>query len=66
MEDIKQQEEKLKSFIYHVRQKAQQEVIRELYMSATLYSDGSATLMRSYLERKYPDIITNLTQEKHD
>ena len=36
------------------------EMIKELYMSATLYSDGSHTLMSSYLERKYPEIFKEI------
>ena len=47
-----------------------EEGIKEMYFSATLYSDGSASLMRGYLERVYPEMFkalnTNLTNNSNE
>lgn len=45
------------SKVSQVRAEAVEETLKDLYTHATLYSDGSHTLMRSYMIRKYPGII---------
>lgn len=42
---------------------ARQETIKEIYMHASLYSDGSYTLLHDYLKQKYPDILTLLSKD---
>lgn len=38
--------------------KVRAETIEEIYQSATLYSDGSYTLLHNYIERKYPEVLS--------
>ncbi len=48
---------KVLSLLSEREEAVKNEIIKELYFSATLYSDGSPTLMHSYLERKYPEVL---------
>lgn len=54
----------IEQMLQKVREGERERIIQEIYFSATLYSDGSATLLHSYLERKYPDVA--LTPTKTD
>lgn len=51
----------IKEAIASAKEEGGREMINELYKMAFLYSDGSHSLMTSYLERKYRDILESLT-----
>lgn len=41
-------------------ERGREEAVQEIYRTATVYSDGSYTLLSSYMEEKYPAMLARL------
>ncbi len=52
----------IQSLLPELIKEVELEVLRDVYNTATLYSDSSFTLLHSYLERRYPEILASLKE----